>query len=256
MWLTRWMEKSWIHGFIPVDTQELKGQYVVGIVALLISLGGLGSLANAQMVFNPTKIQFASPDHNNVETYTLMIWTSTMNPDVENPLASFQIPVNLVSSSGNVDTPFQANFVDFSPPVLMPAGSTYIAKLQASNTVGSNLSPLSPNTFRWTSCAVDNGTDVQISTVTVAPFSSVARTDHLGLVITVTAPHPVREVVADIIGDGLPAWYFTPEDARTKPVTLYIGPFRRIGTFILDIAITDTYGCSATIGASTMITVH
>lgn len=91
--------------------------------------------ARSQTVYNPTTVEFDSPDHLTdcsgapcVSAYVVEYWLQGVDPATGQPVSSATIPKAKVTGAA---PKYQALFSDFLPLMAIPVGNTYVARLRS-----------------------------------------------------------------------------------------------------------------------------
>lgn len=101
--------------------------------------------AGAQTVYNPTKIQFASPDHATLVTsYTVEYWLSTVDPATGAPFMTMTLPKAAVTA---VETGYEAPLSALQPQPALAVGVLYKATLKAVGDGGTSVRSTASNFF-------------------------------------------------------------------------------------------------------------
>ena len=212
----------------------------------------LGLSAEAQIVYNPTLVEFDSPDHASLSYYVVEFWLSTA-PQVGSPVQIANIPVSKVTVvSLGPPVMYQILFEDI--PIHLPFGSSYVVDLMACTTTAcSARSSVSPQYARYSTCVASSSTLMLLTVVqgvvTTGPYGS-----YVVIPLTITSYRPVHYVSIALVGSGQPAFYFTGFDLRGTP-NFTIGPLKPKGRFLMNIYVMDESGCSTAI-ASQYLTVQ
>lgn len=104
--------------------------------ALLTALLCVAAPAGAQIVYNPSTLEFTSPDHvivcpaeACVSGYTLEYWLQNVTPANGSPVTTASVSRDMATNvSGNV---YRVNLADLSPIPAVPIGQTYVVRLIA-----------------------------------------------------------------------------------------------------------------------------
>lgn len=98
-------------------------------ICLPMLLALLPTLALAQTVYNPTRIEFLSPDHDtNVSEYVVEYWLNGVDPAVGQPYTVATLPKAAVTLSSGT---YQAALTSLTPLPAIQVGQTYKATLIA-----------------------------------------------------------------------------------------------------------------------------
>jgi len=98
---------------------------------LLLFLLAPLAVAVGQTVYNPTKVQFSSPDHAIVSRYTVEYWLSTADPATGTPISTMTLnkaDVTIANATGPV---YEALLSKLIPPPTLVMGQLYKATLTA-----------------------------------------------------------------------------------------------------------------------------
>jgi hypothetical protein len=212
----------------------------------------LGLSAEAQIVYNPTLVEFDSPDHASLSYYVVEFWLSTA-PQVGTPVQAISVPVSKVTVA-SIGPPIQYQILFTDIPIYVPFGSSYVVDLMAcTNTSCSGRSPVSAQNARYSTC-VSSSTTLTLMTLTQGAITTGPYNGYVAIPLTIASYRPVHYVSIALTGSGLPAFYFTGFDLRGSP-NFTIGPLKHRGRFLVNIYVMDESGCSAQ-QASQYITVQ
>lgn len=87
----------------------------------------------AQTVYNPTLIEFSSPDHDTqVTNYAVEYWMQGVDPTTGSPVsAAFIDKTKMTVVAGSSPLLYRVLLSDFSPILGIPVGPTYVARVKA-----------------------------------------------------------------------------------------------------------------------------
>jgi hypothetical protein len=101
----------------------------------------LASVASAQTVYNPTKVQFDSPDHTtNVSGYTVEYWLNSVDPATGAPFMVMSLAKTDVTTTGQPSPTYEALLAKLTPLPALAVGQLYKATLKAIGTDPSQVS--------------------------------------------------------------------------------------------------------------------
>jgi len=92
-------------------------------------------------------------------------------------------------------------------------------------------------------------------TLAVGALPAMQMGKYVMIGVDVTGPSPVHAVMLDFIGDGQPAFYFVPFDAR-QSTSYLIGPLKRKGRFEFTAHVSDEMGCEISNGVRVWATIQ
>jgi hypothetical protein len=217
----------------------------------LVLLASLSVPAFAQVqptVYNPPAVQFEH-DQNSWDMTVLyrMEWLIE-GPEPRVSVATVDIPKSkvqvVVPPAPPIDGTFKIMYADI--PMSVPFGKTYLVRLHACNDLlCSDWSEVARNPIRYTYCKATDTAVRPLTVVQTIPPLSVNRNTYLLVDLTITSVKPVHAVSIQLVGSGLPAFYFTGYDLRGAS-SFAIGPLTRAGRFLMNLTVTDEWNCSAT----------
>lgn len=221
----------------------------------LATVGGLLTVAvlSAQTIYNPRALRFEHDDYAITTQYRLNLYADPVDT-ARPPVFTVDLPQSAVTV---VAAPTYE--LAFATMPAVPVGTTFRATLLALNADGvSPPSNVTPESFRFNACALEGSTGVRLPSLTVQTIPPLTVNTGVMVTLTVTAPHDVQFISLDLIGDGLPAWYYvthltTPAQATT---TVFWGPFKRAGRYELAGRMVDSGGCEAQLGSGTFVTIR
>jgi len=92
----------------------------------------LASVASAQTVYNPTRVQFSSPDHvTNVSKYTVEYWLNTVDPATGSPFRVMTLNKADVTVANETGPLYEALLSKLVPLPTLPVGQLYKATVRA-----------------------------------------------------------------------------------------------------------------------------
>lgn len=87
----------------------------------------------AQTVYNPTRVQFDSPDHALATQYVVEYWLPSVDPATGAPVTSGTIAKAQVTTTGQASPQYEALLSAVTPLPAVPTGTTYVARLKVRN---------------------------------------------------------------------------------------------------------------------------
>lgn len=119
----------------------------------LVAACCLGAVsAQAQTVYNPTKVIFDSPDHEAMVTsYVIEYWLPAVDPATGSPVTSGSIAKAAVTTNPTPPGAYQALLSAITPLPAVPTGTTYVARLKAIGAGGESVRSSASNPFAWQS---------------------------------------------------------------------------------------------------------
>lgn len=202
----------------------------------------VSAAVSAQTLYNPTLIEFNSPDHALVTQYRVEFWIAGQ-PLVGDPVGKYDVPVSKVTIADPGPPPtYQILMSDVL--VFLPFGKSYMVRLLAcEDSLCSQPSEVAKELVRYTYC---KGTDTTVSPMTITEFALPvgAPGSYIPVNLNIASMRPVHAVSISLIGAGIPAFYFTGSDMRNL-ITLSVGPLPRAGRYLMNISAADEAGCSA-----------
>jgi hypothetical protein len=227
------------------------------LAACLVAV--MAAPASAQAVYNPLTIQFDSLDHAIASAYKVEFWLQAADPVTDSPLSTHDLAKGKVTASGLAapEPQFQANLADLTPLVGIPVGQFYVARMVTVGVDSSLLSARSApsNPFRDSGCAPFGGQSASQMTLTVGALPQMQVGKYATVPVAVGGPSPVHAVSLDFVGDGQPAWYFVPFDARQASAYV-VGPLKRQGRFEFTAHASDEMGCEVSNGVRVFVTIQ
>jgi hypothetical protein len=219
------------------------------ICATILCLFLLPASLAAQTVYNPPGLEFEQDDYALVTSYIVQWWA---DPPGAVPLFSATVPAS--KTRVNDPGPPVRYLLPFDALPPQPVGRSYRFTLISVNAEGlqSEVSNLTPNVGRWSSCLGPSG-GVRPMTLTLGALPPLTAGAWVSLQVDVESPLPVHAVSLDLIGDNSPAWYFiSGADLRAgKPFA--IGPLPRAGRYLLVLEATDEQGCHAQVADTYLV---
>lgn len=207
----------------------------IAVLCLAVSAAG-------QTLYNPTLVQFTSPDHAIVTYYRVEFWINGQ-PLVGNPVGQYNVPVAKVTIA-SPGPPIQYQILMSDVLVFLPFGKSYLVRLLAcKDTSCSQPSEVARELVRYTYCK-GSDTTVQPMTITESALPVGAPGSYVPIQLNIASVRPVHAVSIALVGASIPAFYFTGSDMR-NPITLSIGPLPRAGRYLMNISAADEFGCSA-----------
>ncbi len=108
--------------------------------------------AQAQTVYNPTKVIFDSPDHEAMVTsYVIEYWLPAVDPATGAPVTSGTIDKSVVTPNQTPPGAYQALLSAITPLPAVPVGTTYVARLKAIGAGGESARSSASNPFAYLS---------------------------------------------------------------------------------------------------------
>jgi hypothetical protein len=108
-------------------------RYLWWVGLALVLLGGQDVVA--QTVYNPTKVQFSSPDHTtNVSGYTVEYWLNTVDPATGSPFMVMSLAKTDVTVFSETGPVYEALLSKLTPLPTLAVGQLYKATLKAIGT--------------------------------------------------------------------------------------------------------------------------
>lgn len=212
---------------------------------LLLLLFGV-SLASAQTYYNPTTLAFQSPDHATATHYRAEYWLSG-SPLTGTPIATADVPVSQVGiESQGPPVVYRIALQDI--PVFLPFGKSYVMRLIVCQDAACSVpSEVTRETVRYTYCKNTDTTIKPMSLILAVPPIGTAG-QYVTLVLTTDSVQPVHAISFQLVGAGVPAYYFTGKDLRGT-VNFTVGPLPRAGRYLVNVSGADELGCSTSTGS-------
>lgn len=212
------------------------------LIVLLLLIGStLPAPAQQVTLYNPTLVQFTSPDHAIVTFYRAEFWI-VGQPLVGNPTGSYDVPVAKITVA-ELGPPPVYQFLLSDVRMFLPFGKSYMLRLLACK--DSSCSPPSEvarEFVRYTYC---KGTDTSVQPMTIAESALPIGVpgSYIPVLLTINSVQPVHAVSIALVGASIPAFYFTGSDMRNT-IMLSVGPLPRAGRYLMNISAADEFGCS------------
>lgn len=214
------------------------------LVALLCVMC-FANVTAGQIVFNPSIIEFNSPDHLVTVKYQVQFLVGGVvvaTGDVD--------PSKLTVPAPGIPIIYRLRMADV--PVSVPFGPTYNLRVLACDASGRcGISEPAPQTMRLTYCADVSGVVPLVIGQDPVPGGVVGQ--YASIKLNISSLRPVHAVSIALIGAQGPAYYFTGFDLR-GPRTYVIGPFKQTGRFLVKIDSADENACGSSV-ASQYITI-
>lgn len=235
-------------------------------LAYVVGVGLLAGVLLAQTsppVYNPVGLQF---DHDLVggvdvtDHYQLGFMKDAGENTLLNFLFTHDVPKSILVPSPLPEGATVGTYtIPFERIPALPVGTTYRAVLYAVDAEqrASFPSNITPEAFRFNACALAGAAGVQLPSIAVPTWPELTTGQGVTLTLHLTAPHDVQFVMLDLIGDGLPAWYFVTKVAPGKPATAQVfwGPLPKTGQYEVFAQLIDSGGCQATLPFGTFVSI-
>lgn len=209
------------------------------MLLLVLCLGGRST--SAQTFYNPTLLEFESPSHAEAVLYRAEFFVAGT---VTTPIAQADVPAAKVIAG--VDGKYSLLMRDV--PVFLPFGKNYVLRLVVcTDTMCSAPSEVTRELVRYTYCK-SGPNSVRPITIATSAIPTVDRNTYAPVSLLVMSVQPVHAVNIQLVGSGLPAFYFTGDDLRTN-TTYSVGPLTRPGRYLVNVTAADEAGCSTSTAA-------
>ena len=121
------------------------------LVLMVMLLCACAAPLAGQTVYNPTTIEFDSPDHATVTAYQVEYWVAGVDPATGSPVSSGTLPLSAITSTAPT---YRALLSAISPILGIPVGQTYVARLRAVGVTPDLVSERSPASNPFASASV------------------------------------------------------------------------------------------------------